>query len=175
MPNVGEDLPKEQRLAGHKRLTPQQQQFLDMYLHKDMTQTEAARQAGYKNPTVQAVRLLRNPVVAERLQEMRLETQARFGVTIDKSIRDLKKIRDQAWEMGKFSDALRAEELRLKAAGLLINKQHVVKEEITANTKQDIANKLADFKRLAESRMVNVTPDVGIIEHDPQDIAEDSE
>jgi hypothetical protein len=77
--------------------------------------------------------------------------------------------------MGKFSDALRAEELRLKAAGLLINKQHVVKEEITANTKQDIANKLADFKRLAESRMVNVTPDVGIIEHDPQDIAEDSE
>ena len=175
MPNVGEDLPKEQRLAGHKRLTPQQQQFLDMYLHKDMTQTEAARQAGDKNPTVQAVRLLRNPVVAERLQEMRLETQARFGVTIDKSIRDLKKIRDQAWEMGKFSDALRAEELRLKAAGLLINKQHVVKEEITANTKQDIANKLADFKRLAESRMVNVTPDVGIIEHDPQDIAEDSE
>ena len=175
MPNVGEDLPKEQRLAGHKRLTPQQQQFLDMYLHKDMTQTEAARQAGYKNPTVQAVRLLRNPVVAERLQEMRLETQARFGVTIDKSIRDLKKIRDQAWEMGKFSDALRAGELRLKAAGLLINKQHVVKEEITANTKQDIANKLADFKRLAESRMVNVTPDVGIIEHDPQDIAEDSE
>ena len=175
MPNVGEDLPKEQRLAGHKRLTPQQQQFLDMYLHKDMTQTEAARQAGYKNPTVQAVRLLRNPVVAERLQEMRLETQARFGVTIAKSIRDLKKIRDQAWEMGKFSDALRAEELRLKAAGLLINKQHVVKEEITANTKQDIANKLADFKRLAESRMVNVTPDVGIIEHDPQDIAEDSE
>ena len=175
MPNVGEDLPKEQRLAGHKRLTPQQQQFLDMYLHKDMTQTEAARQAGYKNPTVQAVRLLRNPVVAERLQEMRLETQARFGVTIDKSIRDLKKIRDQAWEMCKFSDALRAEELRLKAAGLLINKQHVVKEEITANTKQDIANKLADFKRLAESRMVNVTPDVGIIEHDPQDIAEDSE
>ena len=170
MPNVGEDLPKEQRLAGHKRLTPQQQQFLDMYLHKDMTQTEASRQAGYKNPTVQAVRLLRNPVVAERLQEMRLETQARFGVTIDKSIRDLKKIRDQAWEMGKFSDALRAEELRLKAAGLLINKQHVVKEEITANTKQDIANKLAEYKRLAESRMVNVTPDMGIIEHDPQDI-----
>ena len=174
MPNVGEDLPKEQRLAGHKRLTPQQQQFLDMYLHKDMTQTEAARQAGYKNPTVQAVRLLRNPVVAERLQEMRLETQARFGGTIDKSIRDLKKIRDQAWEMGKFSDALRAEELRLKAAGLLINKQHVVKEEITANTKQDIANKLAEYKRLAESRMRNVTPDVDVIEHEPQDIAEDS-
>tara|TARA_R110000824_G_scaffold37467_2_gene114957 strand:+ start:1075 stop:1572 length:498 start_codon:yes stop_codon:yes gene_type:complete len=165
MPKVGENLPKEQREAGLKRLKPQQQQFLDYYLHKDMTQTEAARQSGYKNPTVQAVRLLQNPVVQERLQEMRLEAQARFGVTIDKSIRDLKKMRDQAWEMGKISEALRAEELRLKAAGLLVNKQHVVKEDITASTKEAISEKLAEYKRLAESRMNNVTPDIDVIEH----------
>ena len=174
MPKVGEDLPKEQREAGLKRLKPQQQQFLDYYLHKDMMQTEAARQAKYKNPTVQAVRLLRNPVVQERLQEMRLEAQARFGVTVDKSVRDLKKLRDQAWEMGKFSEAIRAEELRLKAAGLLINKQHVLKEDITASTKEEIAQKLEDFKRLAEGRMRNVTPDVEAIEHDPQDIVSDN-
>ncbi len=165
MPKVGENLPKEQREAGLKRLKPQQQQFLDYYLHKDMTQTEAARQSGYKNPTVQAVRLLQNPVVQERLQEMRLEAQARFGVTIDKSIRDLKKMRDQAWEMGKISEALRAEELRLRAAGLLVNKQHVVKEDITASTKEAISEKLAEYKRLAESRMNNVTPDIDVIEH----------
>tara|TARA_R110002074_G_scaffold7376_3_gene31737 strand:- start:685 stop:1209 length:525 start_codon:yes stop_codon:yes gene_type:complete len=174
MPKVGENLPKEQREAGLKRLKPQQQQFLDYYLHKDMTQTEAARQSGYKNPTVQAVRLLQNPVVQERLQEMRLEAQARFGVTIDKSIRDLKKMRDQAWEMGKISEALRAEELRLRAAGLLVNKQHVVKEDITASTKEAISEKLAEYKRLAESRMNNVTPDIDVIEHQTQDIARDS-
>ena len=121
-----------------------------------------------------AVRLLRNPVVAERLQEMRLEAQARFGVSVDKSVRDLKKMRDQAWEMGKFSEAIRAEELRLKASGLLINKQHVVKEDITASSKEEIANKLAEFKRLAESRMVNVTPDIDVIEHKAQDIAKDN-
>tara|TARA_Y100000114_G_scaffold154432_1_gene176449 strand:- start:3149 stop:3673 length:525 start_codon:yes stop_codon:yes gene_type:complete len=174
MPKVGEDLPKELREAGHKRLTPQQQDFLNNYLHKDMTQTEAARQAGYKNASVSAVRLLRNPVVAERLQEMRLEAQARFGVSVDKSVRDLKKMRDQAWEMGKFSEAIRAEELRLKASGLLINKQHVVKEDITASSKEEIANKLAEFKRLAESRMVNVTPDIDVIEHKAQDIVKDN-
>tara|TARA_R110000796_G_scaffold40391_5_gene99921 strand:+ start:3137 stop:3661 length:525 start_codon:yes stop_codon:yes gene_type:complete len=174
MPKVGQDLPKEQREAGLKRLKPQQQQFLDYYLHKDMTQTEAARQSGYKNPTVQAVRLLRNPVVAERLQEMRLEATARYGVTLDKSIRDLKKIRDQAWEMGKFSEALRAEELRLKAAGLLVNKQHVVTEDITASTKEAISDKLAEFKRLAESRMKNVTLNVDVIDNKAQDIAQDS-
>ena len=134
-----------------------------------MTQTEAARQAGYKNPTVYAVRLLQNPVVQERLQEMRLEAQAKFGVTVDNSIRDLKKMRDEAWGAGKISEAIRAEELRLKAAGLLINKQHVVKEDITAATKEQITEKLEEFRRLAESRMVNATPDVEVIEHDPQD------
>ena len=82
MPKVGEDLSVDQRHAGQRRLKPVQQKFLDFYLHRDMTQTEAARQAGYKNPSVSAVRLLRNPVVAERLQEMRLEAQAKFGVSV---------------------------------------------------------------------------------------------
>ena len=169
MPKVGENLTKEAHAAGLRRLKPQQQEFLNNYLHKDMTQTEAARQAGYKNPTVSAVRLLQNPVVQERLQEMRLEAQAKFGVTVDKSIRDLKKMRDEAWSAGKISEAIRAEELRLKAAGLLINKQHVVKEDITAATKEQITEKLEEFRRLAESRMVNATPDVVVIENDPQD------
>ena len=100
---------------------------------------------------------------------MRLEAQAKFGVTVDKSIRDLKKMRDEAWSAGKISEAIRAEELRLKAAGLLINKQHVVKEDITAATKEQITEKLEEFRRLAESRMVNATPDVVVIENDPQD------
>jgi len=170
MPKVGENLSKEASLAGLKRLKPMQQEFLNNYLHKDMTQTAAAREAGYKNPSVSAVRLLQNSVVQERLQEMRLEAQAKFGVTLDKSIRDLKQMRDEAWNAGKISEAIRAEELRLKAAGLLINKQHVVKEDITAATKEQITEKLAEFRRLAESRMVNVTPDTEVIEHDPQDI-----
>jgi phage terminase small subunit len=126
MPKVGEDLPKEMRLAGYKRLKPIQQEFLNNYLYKDMTQTAAAREAGYKNAGVSAIRLLKSPVVAERLQE-------------------------------------------------LINKQHVIKEDITAQTKEQIANKLAEFKRLAESRMVNVTPDIDVIEHDTQNIEEDTE
>ena len=42
-------------------------------------------------------------------------------------------------------------------------------------TKEQIADKLAEFKRLAESRMVNVTPDVVSIDHETQDIAEDNQ
>ena len=158
MPQAGEDLTDEQRESGLRRLTPQQQKFLDNYFNGDMTQTKAAREAGYKNASVSAVRLLRNPVVQERLEEMRLEARTKYGVTVDKSVRDLKRIRDEAWQLGKYGEAIRAEELRLKATGLLVNKSHVMHEDVTNMSREQVLDKLAEFQRMAERRMKNVTP-----------------
>ena len=153
MPKVGEDLSREQRLAGQKRLTDKQQAFLDNFMHKDMTQTAAARKAGYANPGVDAVRLLRNPVVQERYQEMQEEARSRFGVTIEKSLRDLLKIRELAIDREKYGDAIRAEELRLKATGLLVNKAHVLHEQVDSLTREQIVEKLQEFQELAQKRM----------------------
>ena len=171
MPEVGETLTKEQTSVGLERLKPQQQKFLDLYFNGDKTQTAAAREAGYKNSTVAAVRLLRNPIVQERLEEMRLEARTKYGVTVDKSVRDLKKMRDEAWELGKYGEAIRAEELRLKATGLLVNKSHVMHEDVTQMGREQVLEKLAEFQRMAERRMKNVTP----ASDDMVEIVEDSE
>ena len=159
MPRVGENLPKEQRDKGLKRLTQRQQDFLDNFVHKDMTQTASARQAGYSNPSVDAVRLLRNEVVQERLQEMYDENRSRFGVTLDKSLRDLLKIRNEALERERYSEAIRAEELRLKASGLLVNKAHVLHEKVDSMTKEEILAELQNLQQKAQDRMkkANVT------------------
>ena len=157
MPRVGENLPKEQRDKGLKRLTQRQQDFLDNFVHKDMTQTASARQAGYSNPSVDAVRLLRNEVVQERLQEMYDENRSRFGVTLDKSLRDLLKIRNEALERERYSEAIRAEELRLKASGLLVNKAHVLHEKVDSMTKEDILAELDNLQRKAQDRMKKAT------------------
>ena len=159
MVQVGQTLTKEQTKAGWKRLTEKQQKFLDNFMHKDMTQTASARDAGYSNPSVDAVRLLRNPVVQERYQEMRMEANAKFGVTVEKSVRDLLKMRNDAWQSGRIGEAIRAEELRLKATGLLVNKSHVMHEDMNGLTREQIVEKLEEFKKLAEGRMRNVTPD----------------
>ena len=74
---------------GEPRLSPQQQKFLDNYLHKDLTQTASARAAGYKNANVSAVQLLNNPRIKERMEEMRMELESKFGVTVTKSVRDM--------------------------------------------------------------------------------------
>ena len=159
MSKVGETLTKEQTKAGWKRLTAKQQKFLDNFMYRDMTQTASARQAGYSNPSVDAVRLLRNEVVQERLQEMYDENRSRFGVTLDKSLRDLLKIRNEALERERYSEAIRAEELRLKASGLLINKAHVLHEKVDSMTKEDILAELENLQRKAHDRMkkANVT------------------
>ena len=157
MPRVGENLPKEQRDKGLKRLTQRQQDFLDNFVHKDMTQTASARQAGYSNPSVDAVRLLRNEVIQERLQEMYDENRSRFGVTLEKSLRDLKKIRDMAVDEQRYSDAINAEKLRMQATGLLVNKSHVLHEKIDSMTKEDILAELQNLQRKAEDRMKKAT------------------
>jgi hypothetical protein len=89
---------------------------------------------------------------------MRDEMRSKFGVTIEKSVRDLKAMRDQALREGKISAAIKAEELRLKATGLLVNKSHVTHENVDSMTKEQIIAKLREVMEKAQNRMVDVTP-----------------
>ena len=55
--------------------------------------------------------------------------------------------------------AIRAEELRLKATGLLVNKAHVLHEKVDSMTKEEILAELQKLQHLAQDRMkkANVT------------------
>ena len=154
MVKVGEQVEK-----GGRRLTPQQNKFLEHYVHGDMTQTEAARKAGYAHPNVRAVQLLNNPVVKETMEEMRLELQAKYGVTIAKSIRDLQIIRDRALQEGNYSAAIKAEETRLKASGVMVDQKHVTYQNVDDMDRDKIVEQLNHFMEKAQSRMIDVTPE----------------
>ena len=153
MPKVGEQIAK-----GEKRLTPPQQKFLDNYIHKDMTQTAAARDAGYKNPNVSAVQLLNHARVKERMEEMRQELEAKYGVSVTKSVRDMQRLRDEAWQEGNFSAAIKAEELRLKVTGLMVARSHVTHEHVDNLSREQIVEQLQEFMDRAKNRMIDVTP-----------------
>ena len=71
---------------------------------------------------------------------------------------------------GRFGEAIRAEELRLKATGLLVNKSHVMHEDVNSMNREQVLEKLDEFKRMAERRMKNVTPAAD----DVVEIAEDN-
>tara|TARA_R100001509_G_scaffold119892_1_gene74176 strand:+ start:2800 stop:3330 length:531 start_codon:yes stop_codon:yes gene_type:complete len=172
MPKVGI---KEDKIHGNRRLNPKQQKFLDNYLHGDMTQTAAAREAGYSNANVRAVQLLNNPTVKERMEEMRQELESKYGVTVTKSVRDMQQLRDEAWQAGNFSAAIKAEELRLKVTGLMVNRSHVTHENIDSMSKEEIQNKLQEFVDRAKNRMIDITPTENIKNPKQISVASDSE
>ena len=153
MPKVGE------RVEKGKRLSPQQQKFLDNYIHKDMTQTAAAREAGYAHANVRAVQLLNNPTVKERMEEMRLELESKYGVSVTKSVRDMQRLRDEAWQAGNFGAAIKAEELRLKVTGLMVARSHVTHEHVDNLSREQIVDQLQEFMERAKNRMIDVTPE----------------
>ena len=99
-----------------------------------------------------------NTVLIESTSHTHGITVTKDGVTVAKSVRDLQHIRDQAMMVGKFGDAIRAEELRLKATGLLINKSHVKHENVDAMTREQLLEKLGDFMKIAQQRMKDITP-----------------
>jgi phage terminase small subunit len=156
-------------------LQPQQQKFLDNYIHKDMTQTGAARAAGYKSPNVRAVQLLNNPVVKERMEEMRQELESKYGVSVTKSVRDMQRLRDEAWEAGNFGAAIKAEELRLKVTGLMVARSHVTHENVDNMTRDQIVKQLQDFMTRAKDRMIDVTPEANPTKTEQIDITYDNE
>ena len=172
MPKIGI---KEDKVHGNRRLNPKQQKFLNNYLHGDMTQTAAAREAGYSNPNVRAVQLLNNPTVKERMEEMRQELESKYGVTITKSVRDMQQLRDEAWQAGNFSAAIKAEELRLKVTGLMVNRSHVTHENIDSMSKEEIQNKLQEFVERAKNRMIDITPTENIKNPEQIQVTENSE
>ena len=172
MPKVGI---KEDKVHGNRRLNPQQQKFLDNYLHGDMTQTAAAREAGYSNANVRAVQLLNNPTVKERLEEMRQELESKYGVSVTKSVRDMHQLRNEAWQAGNFSAAIKAEELRLKVTGLMVARSHVTHENIDSLSRDQIVEQLQEFMERAKNRMKDVTPAEIPIEAEQIPVAEDSE
>ncbi len=71
---------------------------------------------------------------------------------------EIYKILETSHSIGKYGDAIRAEELRLKATGLLVNKTHVKHENVDSMTREQILDKLGDFMNIAQERMKDITP-----------------
>ena len=133
---------EENQLGLSVNLTQQQQKFVENVVYHDMSQTEAARKAGYSNPAVQAHRNMKSKNIMIAIDELRHEAQHRNNVTLDRSLRDLKSIRDAAVLDGSWGPAIKAEELRMKAVGLLVEKKAVLHGRVESLTKDEVLKEL---------------------------------
>ena len=128
--------------------------------------SECACEAGYKTRLRQAASELRNPKIAplvvKYIGELRAEIQEKYGITFEKHIGELAKLREDARAKGAWSAAINAEIARGKAGGLCRSKvvlsgnlDNMSEKELEAKMNQI----LEDHKTL-----INITPEEELVE-----------
>ena len=138
-----------------------------MYNEGRKSPSECAYEAGYKTRPRQAASELRNPKIAplvvKYIGELRAEIQEKYGITFEKHIGELAKLREDARAKGAWSAAINAEIARGKAGGLYVDQKLVLSGNLDNMSEKELEAKmnqiLEDHKTL-----INITPEEELVE-----------
>ena len=147
-----------------KKLTERQIKFAELLVYNEgrKSPSECAYEAGYKTRPRQAASELRNPKIAplvvRYIGELRAEIQEKYGITFEKHIGELAKLREDARAKGAWSAVINAEIARGKAGGLYVDQKLVLSGNLDNMSEKELEAKmnqiLEDHKTL-----INITPE----------------
>ena len=156
-----------------KKLTERQIKFAELLVYNEgrKSPSECAYEAGYKTRPRQAASELRNPKIAplvvKYIGELRAEIQEKYGITFEKHIGELAKLREDARVKGAWSAAINAEIARGKAGGLYVDQKLVLSGNLDNMSEKELEAKmnqiLEDHKTL-----INITPEEELKESKPE-------
>ena len=133
-------------------LTPMQEKFCKIYATEEVTQTEAAIQAGYAKSNAHAIasKMLNGtdyPLILDRIHQLKLELQHKFEVTFESHVRKLSQIRDDAMANQNYASAVAAEKARGQAAGLYIDRKEILMGRIDQMSRDEV---MSEIKKIQE-------------------------
>ena len=134
-----------------RQLTERQMKFAELLIYNEgrMSPAECALQAGYKTRPRQAASELRNPkispLVVKYIGELRAEVQEKHGITFDRHLGELAKLRDEATAKGAWSAAINAEVARGKAGGLYVDQKLIMTGNIDNLSEQELESRMKDI------------------------------
>ena len=151
------------------KLTERQIKFAELLVYNEgrLSPAEAAFQAGYKTRPRQAASELRNPKIAplvvKYIGELRAEIQEKYGITFEKHVSELAKLREDARAKGAWSAAINAEIARGKAGGLYVDQKLVLSGNLDNMSEKELESKM---KQILEDHktLINITPEEEIKE-----------
>ena len=172
-----------------KRLTEMQQRFCEALVYNEgrTTAYQACIDAGYSkdNARSMASRLQHPhyfPLVVKYLSELREERLRLHGVTYERHITELARIRDAALKRGSFSAAANAENMRGKAAGLYIEQKIIKTGKLEDMTEEQLQTKmkqiLHDYAPILNAKQIegeslDVSESLPSSEHKPKESSSD--
>ena len=134
-----------------RQLTERQMKFAELLIYNEgrLSPAECALQAGYKTRPRQAASELRNPkispLVVKYIGELRAEVQEKHGITFDRHLGELAKLRDEATAKGAWSAAINAEVARGKAGGLYVDQKLIMTGNIDNLSEQELESRMKDI------------------------------
>ena len=164
-----------------KNLTERQQKFAELLVFNEgrKSPSECAYEAGYKTRPRQAASELRNPklspLVVRYIGELRAEIQEKYGITFERHLGELAKLREDARAKGAWSAAINAEIARGKAGGLYVDQKLVLSGNLDNMSEKELESKM---KQILDDHktLINITPEEEIKESIKEsDLDSDSE
>ena len=148
-------------------LTRRQELFVKELVAKDgqITLREAAINAGYTagSAHTRAYELTNpdhSPHVCAAIQAYRQELDEKYGVTYQRHLRDLQKIRDVALQNGAYSAAVQAEYRRGQAQGdIYVSKSEIRHGSIDSMSKDEVMKALEELKQSNGEITIDITPE----------------
>ena len=177
MPRLSKSVPvpvvKKKRGQGRPKATAQQpltrkqELFVKEMVSNDgmITLREAAINTGYQASSAhtRAYELTNPhicPHVVAAIKSYQAELDAKYGVTFERHLRDLKDIRDAALQNGAYSAAVQAEFRRGQAHGdIYVNKSEVRHGSIDSMSKEEVMRALSEIKETYAPVTIDITPE----------------
>jgi len=155
------------KASTQQTLTRRQELFVKELVTNDgmITLREAAINAGYPagSAHTRAYELTNphiSPHVVSAIKGFRQELDAKYGVTFERHLRDLKDIRDAALQNGAYSAAVQAEFRRGQAHGdIYVSKSEIRTGSIVSMSKDEVVKALNDLKETYAPVTINITPE----------------
>jgi hypothetical protein len=157
---------KSQLMGVPAKLTEKQIKFAELLVYNEgrMSPAECAKEAGYTSRPRQAASELRNPkyspLVVRYIGELRSEMQEKYGISIERHLTELAKLRDSSAKKGAWSAAINAEVARGKAGGLYIDQKLIMTGNIDNLSEQELEQRmkeiLSDHKDIIEGTSTEI-------------------
>ena len=145
-------------MAKGDKLTAQQEQFCLEFI-KDLNAVRAAIRAGYgeQHAKKNAWRIIQNPIVSERISELKADQTKRTKIEADDILRRLVRISEKTEQEGDYNAAIRSLELLGKHQAMWtdksINETTVKNAFATGNSEEDMQRDIDRLKKIAAPKL----------------------
>ena len=134
-----------------KKSTAQQEKFvMFVYGHEGepRSQTEAAKLAGYADPKDHGSRLMnvdRYPLVVAYHDALKQELYSKYEQDLPGQKATLGQLRDAAKKKGRFADAIRAQEIIMKADGRFVDRKLNMNVKVNPDEAREKNERLTEY------------------------------